>query len=209
MLEAVVFDKEGKKTGEVKLVEDIFGETPNEKIVHQYVTAYLANQRQGTVARKNRSEVRGGGVKPWRQKGTGRARVGSIRSPIWVGGGRAFPPQPREFYTNIPKKAKRKALKSALSFKAKTKKIKILEDINLDSPQTRIMGEMLSNLGVYGKKCLFLCEKENPNLYKSCRNIENLSFKRASLVNAYDLANCEYLLLTKDALGFLEEALSK
>ena len=208
MHSAGVFDNEGNKIDTVALKEEIFGQKANLAVVHQYVKAYLANQRQGTVRRKTRAEVSGGGAKPWRQKGTGRARAGSNTSPIWVGGGRAFPPTPRDYHTDLPKKMKRKALFSALSTLASENRVKVVEGINLQSPKTKIVVKFFDKIGIGGSKILFLSEGKDENLFKSCRNIENLAFKRACLVNPYDLLNCDFLVMTKKALENLTEALA-
>jgi len=208
MSKANLYDIEGNQIGELELKSELFGIKPNPEVVHQYVKVYLSNQRQGTAKKKTRAEVRGGGAKPWRQKGTGRARSGSNTSPIWVGGGRAFGPCQRNWKSTISKKISRLALKSTFSFKASEKKIKILEEISLEKPKTKIMLNLLQNLGVNNSKILFLGAKKEDNLYKSCRNLENLTFKPAQVVNPYDLLNCEYLLLTKGALKKLEEVFS-
>jgi large subunit ribosomal protein L4 len=205
MPSASVYDKEGTKIDTLDLNEKLFGRKPNPDVVHQYVKVYLANQRQGTVKRKSRSEVRGGGAKPWRQKGTGRARAGSNTSPIWVGGGRAFPPQMRDYRINLPKKMKRLALVSALSSKAFENKIKILDQISLEVPKTKTIAELLNKLGISRSKVIFLFEGKDENLYKSGRNIKGLVFKRASLINPYDLLNSDFLIMTKKALENLEE----
>ena len=200
MLSAMVFDKEGNQTETLPLKEELFGQKPNRSVIHQYVKAYLANQRQGTVKKKNRVEVRGGGAKPWRQKGTGRARAGTNTSPIWVGGGRTFPPVPRDYFMEIPKKIKRKALISTLSAIASENRVKIIEEINLDVPKTKVMAELFEKLGIGGSKILFLSEGKDENSYRSCRNLKGLVFKRACLVNPYDLLTCDFLVMTKKAL---------
>jgi large subunit ribosomal protein L4 len=209
MPSASVYDKEGKKVDTLDLSGKLFGQKPKPDVIHQYVKVYLANQRQGTVKRKSRSEVRGGGAKPWRQKGTGRARAGSNTSPIWVGGGRAFPPQMRDYRINLPKKIKRLALVSALSSKAFENKIKILDQISLEVPKTKIIAELLNKLGMSGSKIIFLFEGKDENLYKSARNIKGLVFKRASLINPYDLLNSDFLIMTKKALENLEEVFAR
>jgi large subunit ribosomal protein L4 len=204
-----VYDKEGTKIDTLDLNQKLFGEKPKPSVIHQYVRAYLANQRQGTVKRKNRSEVRGGGAKPWRQKGTGRARAGTNASPIWVGGGRAFPPQLRDFRINIPTKIRRLALISALSSKALENKIKILDQISLEVPRTKTIVELLDKLKVRRSKIIFLFEGGDENLYKSGRNIKGVVFKSASLINPYDLLNSDFLVMTKKALQRLEEVFAQ
>ena len=204
-----VYDKEGTKIDTLDLNQKLFGQKPNLSVIHQYVRAYLANQRQGTVQRKSRSEVRGGGAKPWRQKGTGRARAGTNTSPLWVGGGRAFPPQMRDYRIKIPQKIRRLALVSALSSKALRNKIKILDQILIEVPQTKTMVELLNKLRISGSKIIFLFEGTDENLYKSGRNIKGLAFKRASLINPYDLLNSDFLIMTRKALQRLEEVFAK
>lgn len=205
MLSAVVFDKEGNQKDTLPLKEELFGQKPNLSVIHQYVKAYSTNQRQGTVKKKNRVEVRGGGAKPWRQKGTGRARAGTNTSPLWVGGGRAFSPMPHTYHIEIPKKMKRKALLSTLSAMASENRVKIIEDIGLDVPKTKVTAELFDKMGIGGSKILFLSEGKNENLYKSCRNLKGLVFKRACLVNPYDLLICDFLIVTKEALDSLTE----
>ncbi len=209
MPSASVYDKEGTKIDTLDLNQKLFGQKSNLSVIHQYVRAYLANQRQGTVKRKSRSEVRGGGAKPWRQKGTGRARAGTNTSPIWVGGGRAFPPQMRDYRIEIPQKTRRLALVSALSSKALRNKIKILDQILIEVPQTKTMVELLNKLRISGSKIIFLFEGTDENLYKSGRNIKGLAFKRASLINPYDLLNSDFLIMTKKALQRLEEVFAQ
>ncbi|MGB2697602.1 MAG: 50S ribosomal protein L4 [Candidatus Zixiibacteriota bacterium] len=205
MASAALYDIEGKSVGQVKLKDDMFGISPNEDVVCEYVKAYLDNQRQGTVCKKTRSTMRGGGAKPWRQKGTGRARAGTINSPIWVGGGRTFGPFPRDYRVRIPKRVKRLALKSAFSFMAKEEKIKIIQDIILDQPKTKSVVQILKNLNVFDSKCLLLDEPQDDKLYRSCRNIKTLTYKKARTVNPYDLLNSEFLVLTQKGLQVLEE----
>jgi len=208
MSKASLYNIEGEQAGDLELKPELFGLKPNPKAVHQYVKIYLSNQRQGTVKKKTRAEVRGGGAKPWRQKGTGRARAGSNTSPIWVGGGRTFGPFQRNWKTTLPKKISRLALKSALSSKASEDKIKVLEELTLEQPKTKTIYTLLQKLGISGAKILFLGDSRKDNLYKSCRNIENLTYKSAQVVNPYDLLNCEYLLMTRNTLKKLEEVFS-
>ncbi len=205
MLSAVVFDKEGNQKDTLPLNQELFGQRPHLPAIHQYVKAYLTNQRQGTAKKKTRVEVRGGGAKPWRQKGTGRARAGSNTSPLWVGGGRAFPPKPHDYHVEIPKKMKRKALISALSSVASENRVKIIEEISLDVPKTKVMAALFEKIGVGGSKILFLSEGKDENLHRSLRNLNNLVSKRACLVNAYDLLTCEFLVMTRRAMDSLTE----
>lgn len=209
MQSAVVFDKEGNQKDTLPLKEELFGQKPNLSVIHQYVKAYSANQRQGTAKKKNRVEVRGGGAKPWRQKGTGRARAGTNTSPIWVGGGRAFPPVPHDYHIDIPKKMKRKALLSTLSVVASENRVKIIQDISLDVPKTKVMVELFDKMGIGGSKILFLSEGKDENLYKSCRNLKDLKFRRACLINPYDLLTCDFLVITKKALDSLTEVFAR
>ena len=205
MPSTALYDIDGKSIGEVKLKDDMFGANTNENVIYEYVKSYLANQRQGTVCKKTRSTMRGGGAKPWRQKGTGRARAGTINSPIWVGGGRAFGPFPRDYTVKVPRKVKRLALICALSFKAKQKKIKVIQEIPLEHPKTKDVVQILMNLDLYDSKCLLLDEPKDEKLYRSCKNIKNLACKRARTVNPYDLLNCQYLLITQKGLEVMEE----
>ncbi len=209
MPSAMVFDREGNKIHTLELNERLFGQQPNLSVIHQYVKAYLANQRQGTVRKKNRVEVRGGGAKPWRQKGTGRARAGTNTSPIWVGGGRAFPPLPRDYHTEIPRKMKRKALISTLSAIASENRVKIIEGISLDAPKTKVMAELFEKMGIRGSKILFLSEGKDENSHKSCRNLKDLVFKRACLVNPYDVLTCDFLVMTKKTAENLTEVFAR
>lgn len=208
MSQAVIYNPEGQEVSKVNLKKEVFGIKPNPLVVHQYVKAYLVNQRQGNAATKTRATMSGGGIKPWRQKGTGRARAGSNTSPIWVGGGRAHGPHPREFSINLPRKIKLLALKSALADKAQEKKIKIIEEPSFETPKTNSAVSILDKLGIKDHKILFLVEGKNDNLHKSFRNIAKLTYKRAGLVNAYDILNSDYLLLTKSAYESLQEGLA-
>jgi large subunit ribosomal protein L4 len=205
MRSAVIFDQEGNQKDTLALKEELFGQTPHLPSIHQYVKAYQANQRQGTVKKKNRMEVRGGGAKPWRQKGTGRARAGSNRSPVWMGGGRAFPPRPCDHHMEIPRKMKRKALISALSSVASEGRVKIIEEVSLEAPKTKTMAELFDKMGVGGTRILFLSEGRDDSLRRSVRNLKNLVHKRACLVNPYDLLICDFLVMTRKALDSLTE----
>ena len=204
-MEVKVYNKEGAEVGTTALNETLFGGEPKPALVHQYIVNYLANQRQGTAKAKGRSEVSGGGAKPWRQKGTGRARAGTIRSPLWRGGGITFGPQPRNYYNKFPKRMKRGALISALSDKAQNNGITVVEDLNLNMIKTKAMAEILGKLGLSGKKCLILDEGENKNAALSFRNIPNTKYARALLANTYDIVNAEVLVLTTAGLKKMEE----
>ncbi len=204
-METTLYNKDGSKAGTVTLNEAVFGVTPNPALVHQYVVNYLANQRQGTGSSKGRSEVSGGGRKPWRQKGTGRARSGTIRSPLWKGGGVVFGPQPHSFYRKFPKGMKRGATLSAFSDKAQNDRLVIVEDLKLDKIKTRDLVNILNKLGLIKKKCLILDEGVNHELWLSLRNIEDVKYSRAPLANAFDIVNAEVLLVTKAGLDKIEE----
>ncbi len=209
MLSAVLYDKDGNKKEDFQLDQKLFGQKANLPVMHQYVKAYLANQRQGTAKAKNRREVSGGGTKPWRQKGTGRARAGSNTSPVWVGGGRAFPPVPRDYRTSLPRKMRRQALLSGLSAAAAENRIKIIEEVSLSAPKTKVMVQLFDKLGVAGSRILFLTEGKDENLRRSCTNLKGLMHKRACLVNPYDLLACDFVVLTKSALDSLTEVFAK
>jgi len=200
-----VVNTEGSQVSTVELPKTIFGIEPNEAVVHSYVVAYLANQRQGNASTKTRKEVSGGGTKPWRQKGTGRARVGSIRSPLWKGGGIVFGPHPKAYYVRFPKKQRRLAIKSVLSVKAKTERIKILEKLEMADTKTKNMTMLLDKLGLAGQKVLFLDEGRNPNSMLAVKNLQRVKVKRARLTNAYEVLNADYLVITVSGLKEIEE----
>ncbi len=207
MPNVAVFNMEGKQIGDMDLDEGIFGAEINEALLHQVVVNQSANRRQGTHAVKNRSMVRGGGRKPWRQKGTGRARVGSIRSPLWVGGGTTFGPAPRDYSYRMPKKARRAALKSALSAKVKEGKLVIVDEISVAEPKTRVMAAVLRSLDVEKKPLLVIGEWDN-NVEKSTRNIKHAALSKSQGLNVYDVLNHEHLVMTQDAVAKLEEVLA-
>ncbi len=200
-----VLKQDGTKGSTVTLPEGIFGIEPNEAVVHSYVVNYLANQRQGNAATRTRGEVRGGGAKPWRQKGTGRARAGTIRSPLWRGGGTVFGPSPRCYYNRMPKKQKRLALKSVFSDKAQSQKIKILESLEMADSKTQHFTSMLGSLELKGRKVLFLDEGVNPNPYIASRNIPNVKVSRAGLACAYDILHADVVVITVSGLKEIEE----
>ncbi|MCP4570624.1 MAG: 50S ribosomal protein L4 [FCB group bacterium] len=200
-----VIKTDGSQISTVDLPEAIFGREPNEAVVHGYVVRYLANQRQGNAATKSRGMVAGGGAKPWRQKGTGRARAGTIRSPLWPGGGITFGPAPRSYYVRIPKKQKRQALVSVLSDKARRDRIKVLEDLNLLDHKTKNFATMLGKLDLAGKKVLLLDEGSGDNSFRASRNIPGVKVCRARLANAYDVLNADYLVITVAGLKEIEE----
>ncbi len=206
MPKVAVFNIEGKQVGDMELNDDIFAVEINEALLHQVVVNQLANRRQGTVATKNRALVRGGGRKPWRQKGTGRARVGSIRSPIWVGGGVVFGPAPGDHSYKIPKKARRAALKSALSAKVRDAKFVIVDQLAIDKPKTKKMVEILEALDAKTKALVVLSEWDT-NIYLALRNIPNTLLAKSVGLNVYDILNHDKIVITKDAVAKLEEVL--
>ena len=199
-----VYNIEGKKVSDVELKEEIFGIKPNKAIVHSVVVNYLANQRQGTQNTKTRSEVSGGGKKPWRQKGTGRARQGSIRAPHWVGGGIALGPKPRSYKYRVNKKERRLAIKSVLSSKVLEKELVVVDTISLKEIKTKNMVNTLTNLKVEGKTLIVLPEK-NENVQKSARNIEGVKTSLVNTINVYDLLKYTNLVITLDTVKKLEE----
>ena len=199
-----VYNIEGKKVNDVELKEDIFGIIPNEELVHSVIVNYLANQRQGTQSTKTRAEVRGGGKKPWRQKGTGRARQGSIRAPKWIKGGIALGPKPRSYKYTVNKKEKRLAIKSVLSSKVLEKELTVVNEIKLKEIKTKEMQKALNNLKVEGKTLILLPEK-NETVQKSARNIEGVKTTLVNTINVYDLLKYKNLVITLDTVKKLEE----
>ncbi len=199
-----VYDINGKKVSDVELNEKVFGIEPNETIVHAVLVNYLANQRQGTQSTKTRSEVRGGGRKPWRQKGTGRARQGSIRAPQWIKGGIALGPKPRSYRYTVNKKEKRLAIRSVLSSKVLENKLTVVDKLELAEIKTKSMVNALNNLKLEGKTLVILPEK-NLNVQASTRNIEGAKAILANTINVYDLLRYTNLVLTLDTVKKLEE----
>lgn len=208
MLQVTVLNVKGQQVGELQLNETVFGAEVNPELMHEAVVMYLARQRTGTAATKTRGLVRGGGRKPWRQKGTGRARQGSIRAPQWKGGGVVFGPTPRDFSYSMPKKARRAALCSALSAKAKNQNIIVLDNWQLDTPKTKDVVEVLKNLNIADKKALIVTADGDLNIYKSARNIPKVSATAAQNLNTYEVLNYETLIMTKDAVAKVEEVLA-
>ena len=198
-----VYNVEGKKVSSVDLKEEIFGIEPNEAVVHSVLVNYLANQRQGTQSTKTRAEVRGGGKKPWRQKGTGRARQGSIRAPQWIKGGIALGPKPRSYKYTLNKKVKRLALKSALSSKVQENEIIVLDSLNFDEIKTKNMAKVLEN--IKANKALIVLADKNLNVQASARNIPNTKTALVNTINTYDILKYGTLVLTKDAVEKIEE----
>jgi large subunit ribosomal protein L4 len=198
-----LFNKEGKQVGDFQLSEGIFGVEVNQDAVHQVVVALLANKRQGTQSAKTRAEVRGGGIKPWRQKGTGRARQGSIRAPQWIKGGIVFAPKPRDYRMSVPKSMRRVALKSALTSKVIADEMIVMEDLAFETINTKQVTEMIKTLGF--KKMLIVTAESNEIAYKSARNIAGVTVMPANNINVYDLLKYEKLIMTKDAVSMIEE----
>jgi len=205
MIKLPVYSREGQVLREIELPEEIFEAEINQDLIYRNVVTYLANQRRGTASSKGRSEVSGSTKKPWRQKHTGRARSGTSKSPLWVGGGKSFGPSPRDYTKKLPKKMKRKALLSALSLKAKENKIKLVEDIQFEAPKTKKMAELLKNLELNEKKCLFIVPNSDQNMIKSCRNIATLETIYAKIVNTYTILKNDNLLMTPAGVELLQE----
>lgn len=196
-----LFNKEGQQVGDIQLNEQVFGVEVNKYALHQVVVAQLANKRQGTKSAKTRSEVRGGGIKPWRQKGTGRARQGSIRAPQWIKGGVVFAPKPRDYRMSIPKSMRKVAMTSALT--SKVADMVVLEDLTFEAPKTKEAVKMLN--AFEAKKTLIITAEVNENVYKSARNIEGVTVMPVNNINVYDLLNCKTLMITKEAVNKIEE----
>ena len=199
-----VYNVEGKKVSDIDLKEEIFGIEPNEAIIHSVLVNYLANQRQGTQSTKTRSEVSGGGRKPWRQKGTGRARQGSIRAPQWIKGGIALGPKPRSYKYTVNKKERRLAVKSMLSMKVLEQSLVVVDKLAFEEIKTKNMVSALNNLKVTGKTLVMLAEK-NENVQKSARNIEGVKTTLVNTINVYDLLKYNNLVVTLDTVKKLEE----
>ena len=207
-MELTVYRIDGTKTGEtVKLNPAVFKTEPNDHVLYLAVKAHLANKRQGTHQTKTRSEVRGGGRKPFKQKGTGRARQGTIRAPHMVGGGKAHGTQPRDYSQKFSKKANQVARRSALSYKAQEEKIVIVEDFHFDVPKSKRVLELLGNLGINDRKVLILTSNYDTNLYKSARNIPYKSVLKAPQFSTYDVLNSNTLVLQKGAVELINEVL--
>jgi len=205
MAVADVFDIEKKKVSQVDLNDSVFGAEVNEAIIYDVVKMQLASRRSGTASTKTRSDVSGGGKKPWRQKGTGRARAGTTRSPIWRGGGIVFGPHPRDYSYSIPKKIRKKAIISALSMKFKENKMLILKDFPMEKISTRIFKGVFDLFSL--KKALFVLDDNNAVLLKSSRNLKNVKMIRSEGINVYDILNHEHLILLEPSVKKIEGAL--
>ena len=204
MAKLAVLDKTGKKVSDIELKDEIFAIEPNKSAMHLVVVNYLANQRQGTQSTLTRSEVSGGGKKPWKQKGTGRARQGSTRAPQWTHGGIALGPKPRDYGFDINKKVRRLAMKSALSSKVAADEMIVVDDFSMDAIKTKEMANILSAVKA-GKKTLIVLPEKNDVLYKSARNIEGTNVALVNTLNVYDILNCNTIVVLKDAVAKIEE----
>ncbi len=202
-----VYDIRGETVGEVELNASVWEAPINENLLHQAVVTYLANQRSGSASTKGRAEVRGGGRKPWRQKGLGRARHGSIRSPIWKGGGVTFGPKPRDYSKAMNKKARKGALRAALSASASESTITVLDQFELSMPKTKEMVAMLHALGLEGKKVLIVTANGDPMVYRSSRNIPGVAATTARDLTTYRVLDADHLVVLQDALPVIEEGL--
>ncbi|MFV0441451.1 MAG: 50S ribosomal protein L4 [Lachnospirales bacterium] len=203
MANVPVYNISGASVGTMEVADSIFAVEVNEGVVHQAVVQYLANQRQGTKNTKTRAEVRGGGRKPWRQKGTGRARQGSIRSPQWTGGGVVFAPKSRDFSFKLNKKVKRLALKSVLTSRVNENKLMVLEDLAFDGIKTKNMVKVVENLNL--KKALFVIDNNDKNVILSARNIQGIKTADVSTINTYDILKYDTLVVSKEAMNKIQE----
>ncbi|WP_028830011.1 50S ribosomal protein L4 [Proteocatella sphenisci] len=199
-----VLDLNGKKVDEIELSESVFGIEMSEHAVYEAIKNYLANQRQGTQCAKTRAEVRGGGRKPWKQKGTGRARQGSTRSPQWKGGGVVFAPKPRDYSYAIPKKVKRLAMKSVLTSKALENKLIVVDEFAMDAPKTKDFINVMSALNT-GRKPLIITAENSPVVVKSGRNVPGVKISFVNMLNVYDVVNSDVLVITRKAIEKVEE----
>jgi large subunit ribosomal protein L4 len=208
MAEIEVRDLKNKVVGKLELTDEVFNYEASETLVWEAVKAYQAAQRKGTHAAKGRSDMRGGGRKPWRQKGTGRARAGTIRSPLWAGGGTVHPPKPRDYSEALPKKKRRGAMKLVLTDRLKNERLLVFDNLNLETPRTKEFVSLLKTLGIE-QKVLLIDGKQNRNLYLGSRNIKSAKLVSSDGVNIYDLLNHELLIFSKSAVLELQEVLKK
>ncbi|GAA0866271.1 MAG: 50S ribosomal protein L4 [Paeniclostridium sp.] len=199
-----ILNVNGQNVGEIELAEAIFGVEVNEHVLYEVVKNQLANKRQGTQSAKTRAEVRGGGRKPWKQKGTGRARQGSIRAVQWVGGGVAFAPKPRNYRYTLPKKVRRLAMKSALSSKVQNNEIIVLDALTMEAPKTKEFAQILKNINA-SKKALVVTAEKDENVVKSARNIEGVQAATVNTINVYDILKYDTFVITTDAVKKVEE----
>jgi large subunit ribosomal protein L4 len=208
-MKAKLFSHDGKEKGVIDLPDEIFNTEINESLMHFVVKSYLANQRQGTHKTKGRSEVSGGGKKPYRQKGTGRARAGSNTSPIWVRGGKIFGPTPREYGGTVPKKMRHIALRSAYSARAKDDKIIVIDQMTIEQPKTKAVTELFNTMAVLNKKNLLIINDDDRNIFLSGRNIKNVQIKAVKDVNTYDILNNENIIFSSENLiGKVKEVIA-
>lgn len=204
MPKVAVYNVSGEQVSEIELKDSVFGVEVNKHVLYEVVKNQLANKRQGTQSAKTRGEVRGGGRKPWRQKGTGRARHGSIRSPLWVGGGVVFAPKPRDYRYTLPKKVRRLAMKSALTSKVNNNELIVLDELNLQTPKTKEMASILKNLKV-DRKALIVMADKNEAVIRSARNIPGVETTSVNTLNVYDILKYDKFIITKDAVQKVEE----
>ena len=204
MATVALYNMEGTKTGSMEVSDAIFAAEVNNAVLHQVVVNYLANQRQGTQSTKTRTEVRGGGIKPWRQKGTGRARQGSIRAPQWVGGGVALGPKPRSYRFSVNKKVKRLAIKSVLTSKVQENEIIVLDSLSFEAPKTKDMVNVLKNIKA-AKKAIIVMDEKDENVIKSAANIPGVKTTLVSTMNTYEVLNATSFIVTKEAVKKIEE----
>ena len=202
---ANLYNMAGEKLGQIELSPEVFGITPNKSVLHTAVKNHLANRRQGTQSTLTRAEVSGGGRKPWRQKGTGRARAGSTRAPHWTHGGVAFAPKPRDYSYNINKKVRRLALKSALSVKATETAIFVIDELTLPEMKTKAVVNLLNKLELAGKKAMVITKERDEIVYKSARNIPGVEVTFGGIMNPYDVVNARALVIDQAALKHIEE----
>ena len=207
MAKVALYNMEGVKTGSMEVSDSIFCAEVNNSVLHTVITNYLANQRQGTQSTKTRTEVRGGGIKPWRQKGTGRARQGSIRAPQWTGGGVALGPKPRKYRYSINKKIKKIALRSALSAKYEAYEIYVVEDLKMDEIKTATIAKMLKGMEI-DSKALIVTANHDVNVYKSARNIKGVTPTYVDVLNTYEVLKHDKFVISKDAIAKIEEVLA-
>jgi len=206
MATAKLFTPTGEARGEVELPAVTFGAAPNEHVIWEAVRNYLANQRLGTSNVRNRRVIHGGGRKPWRQKGTGRARAGTIRSPLMVGGARAFGPHPRDYSYTLPKKVRQLALRSALSAKAQAGEVRVVTDFQVVEAKTREVAQVLKSLDLAAQRCLLVVPANDPQLTRAARNVARLSVREYRLLNPYEVLHCDCLLLMESVVPKIEEA---
>ena len=206
MAKVALYNMEGVKTGSMEVSDSIFCAEVNNSVLHTVITNYLANQRQGTQSTKTRTEVRGGGIKPWRQKGTGRARQGSIRAPQWTGGGVALGPKPRDYRYSINKKLKKIALKSAISAKYEAYEIYVVEDLKMDEIKTATIAKMLKGMEI-DSKALIVTANHDVNVYKSARNIKGVTPTYVDVLNTYEVLKHDKFIISKEAVAKIEEVL--